>query len=255
MRKPLRFLGLSAVAWLTLASTAHAASPIFPKEIQFKVRKGSLLTGSFDLSFGEDLTAQDGDRYVITLRKFEGLGFTSQQELWSMIFKNDFSLYGHVVLADATSREPIRRVFLDPNCKSAIAQKKTKCFKYREKSTGDAIQTEIFAPYSAIDLISSIVVATREASQVDFIEKHFNFIFNKTTKQVTLVHQGTQDLETTTGTKVTAVLSLRLKDTDFELYRFYIAQDAHGHYPAKLLFVDEANGEHIEFLADQVVWR
>ncbi len=254
MNKRLRPLFLCVLAWITLTSTADAADPIFPKVIQFKVRTGSLLTGSFDLSFGDDLNAEDGDRYLITLKNFEGLGFSSDQELWSMIFKKDLALYGHVVVADAESGEVIRQVFLDTDCTSAIGQEKTSCFKYQEKATGAAIQTEIFTPYLAIDLVSSIVVATHEASRPDFTETHFNFIFNKTTKQVTLVQAGTEEIETPTGKQAATVLTLKLKDTDFELYRFYIARAQQGHYPAKMLFVDETKGENLEFVADEVIW-
>jgi hypothetical protein len=251
MRLGTPLLGFCVLGLIALSSGAAAIDGVFPGKIQFKVRKGVLLTGSFHLSFEEDLNAVDGDRYQITLSKFEGLGFTSDQQLISSIFIEDLALFGHLVLAGDGAK--VSEVYLDTDCRSAIGQKKTRCFKYREGPASDPIQTEIFAPYKAIDLISSIVVASQAGGDEDFKEEDYNFIFNKATKQVTLVDAGSEEIETPAGKQKATVLVLKHKNSGVELYRFYVGKGARGAYPLKMLFTD-ANGGQIEFIAEDVTW-
>ena len=244
----LRLALCGSLLWILAAGTASAGT--FPRQIHFNVKKG-ITGGSFDLSFGEDLTAEKKDRYQIKLAEFEGLGFSSDQELFSMIAKKDLSLYGHIVVG--ADKQRIRQVLLADDCKSGMGRDTTTCFKYQDQEGDNALQTEIFTPYLAIDLVSSIVVATQEASKRTFSPTNFNFIFNKLTKQVTLAREGAESLETPLGRRDTVILSLKLKDTDFELYRFYIGRDAKGHYPVKMVFVDD-NDDAMEFTAERVVW-
>lgn len=251
MRPSTPLLSFCVLGLIALSTGAAAIDDVFPSKIQFKVRKGALLTGSFNLTFEEDFNAVDGDRYQITLSDFEGLGFTSDQQLISSIFMEDLALFGHIVLAGDGTK--VSEVFLDTNCRSAIGQEKTRCFKYREGPAGNPIQTEIFTPYKAIDLISSIVVASQAGGDKKFKEEDYNFIFNKATKQVTLVDTGTEVIDTPNGKQQAAVLVLKHKNSGVELYRFYIGQDASGAYPLKMLFTD-ANGSQIEFLAEDVSW-
>jgi hypothetical protein len=244
-----RFIVCGLLIWL-LPSGAATADSVFPKFIRFKVTKG-LASGSFDLSFGEDIGSVD--KYVITLKNFEGLGVTSKQQLWSLIFKQDLSLYGHLVTEGENTRNPISSVFLNDDCKSALGRTKTKCFLYKGREQGEAIQTEIFTPYRAIDLVSSIVVATNEGSSKTFSPRDFNFIFEKRTRQVTLEKTGNELLETPLGKRDALILALKLKDSDFELYRFYVTREKEGFYPAKMVFVDES--ATVEFVAETILWN
>lgn len=257
MKRPGPVVVLCLLASVVLTTAARAV--VFPQEIKFKVRKGAMLAGSFNLSFGEDLNAETGDRYQVTLSDFEGLGFSSGQQLVSFIFKDDLSLFGHVVLGE--DGKQVREVLLDTNCKSAIGQKKTRCFKYREfegGAAGDPIQTEIFTPYKAIDLVSSIVVATQAALGERVPERDrqgFDFIFNKSTKQVVLVYEDVEEIDTPSGRRNVVVMSLRHMASDHELYKFYIGWDEEPprSFPVKLVFVDD-KGSQLELVADEVKW-
>lgn len=231
--------------FLCLGGTTLAEAQVFPADMKFRVKSG-LVQGSFDLEFVAEVGSP---RYAIKLSGFGGLGLTSDQQLWSYLLREDLSLYGHVVLDGG---EKIRQVFLEDDCESALGQVKTTCFVYKERASGDQTQTEIFAPYPAVDLLSSLVVASRHAA--DGKTAHFNFIFNDTTKQVTLAPDGREQLKLPGGKSFdTAIWRLTLKDTDFELYRFYIAKDRSGHFPAKMVFVDEDKGP-IEFIAQEWTW-
>ncbi len=232
-----------------LASGVAVADSLFPKTMRFKVSKG-IASGNFDLNFGEELG--ETPRYVVTLRNFGGFGVTSEQQLWSQIFQKDLSLYGHMVTENEDTKNPIRSVFLNTNCKSAMGQDKTTCFLYKGQEQGEAIQTEIFTPYRAIDLVSSIVVATHEASKRSSSAANFNFIFEKRTRQVTLEREGTEHIDTTFGRREAVILSLKFEGTDFELYRFYIAQGPGGFFPAKLVF--DSGGESAELIAENAIW-
>ncbi len=254
----MRIPGFTAVLFL-LASVVPAQAVIFPQEIKFKVRKGNMLAGSFNLSFGDDLNAEDGDRYQIMLSDFEGLGFSSGQQLVSFVFKDDLALFGHVVLGE--DGKQVREVLLDTDCTSVIGHKKTRCFKYREFDKGTAgapIQTEIFTPYKAIDLISSILVATHVADGERTAQRDrqgFDFIFNRSTKQVLLVYEGVEEIDTPSGRRSVVALSLRHMATEHELYKFYIGRDAElrRSFPVKVVFVDD-KGSRLELVAAEVTW-
>ncbi len=239
---------LSIFLPLTCAMAASATETDFPQQIKYKVRKDSILSGRFNLIFGDDPTSTAGTRHQITLSNFETLGFSSDQQLTSFVNKNDLSLYGHAVLDK--DQQLVRSVRLDNNCKSAIGNETTKCFKY-QKGGSNPIQTEIFTPYKAIDLISSIVVASQAVSDKSFKKsRDFNFIFNKSTKQVSLVFEENKKIATPLGNYQATVLSLRHKNSGIELYRFYIGKDKKGTFPLKMLYDD--NGSKIEFIADEV---
>ncbi len=230
-------------------------SLVFPKIIQFKVKKKGLLSGSFDLTFGDDLNARNDDRYLLTLRHFDGLGLTSNQELWSMIFKEDLSLYGHVVLADHESGDVIRQLYVDADCRIISSQEKTRCLKYQDQLKGEDynITTELSEHYPVLDLISAIIVATSHASKPGDGDEDFYFFYNSTMRPVTLIYHGIEEIWTPIGRKATAVYALKIKDQDIEFYRFYIGRVKSGYYPVKMLFTAEGN-ELLEFIADEVIW-
>lgn len=236
--------------WVSLP--AVGADQPFPRKIDFTVRKaGTIGGGAFKLIFEQDVSTAE-PRYQIVLRDFGGMGLNASQKFSSRIFQSDLSLAGHAVV-DTKTEKVIRQVFLDRKCTSSMGsmdQKKTNCFIYKDEET--QLQTEIFAPYPAIDLVSSIVVATDRAADPDFRQADYNFIFNKATKQVTLVFQGEDELETADGIKQVKILSLLHKNSGQELYRFFIGHDERGHYPLKMSFEDDQG--RIDFIADRVVW-
>ncbi len=244
----LKVWGLLAALVLAGVQAAAADDLPLPARLSFKVRKGALLSGRFLLSCAEDWNTPDA--YLLTLSDFVSLGYSSNQRLMSTVKKKDLSLAGHVVL---DGERVVRRVFLDENCKSAIDREKTKCFKYQEGPDGTALQTEIFTPHRAIDLISSILVATQAAGEKGFEHRDFNFIFNNKTRQVRLIVRGTEELETPLGRLKTKVLALEHTESGVELYRFYVASDRRGGIPVRMIYEDDKEGT-IEFLVDNVEW-
>lgn len=251
MRWCLSCIGCLALCVATARSTS---ADVFPKSMSFEVR-GGLVQGYFSLTFGPDTNVRAGDppRYQVALKNFGGLGMTSDQVLYSYFFQSDLSLYGQVV---SDPQGVIRQVFLDTECKSALGDVETTCFVYRDRrGGGDALQTELFAPYPAIDLVSSIVVATQREARGARQPAHFVFIFNDTSKKVTLAPEGRESLRMADGkTREATVWSLKFKDTEYELYRFYIAKDgSNGFIPAKMTFTDQDKGP-IHFVAETWTW-
>ena len=233
-----RILLLLLVRALTVGDVTDAAT--FPEHIGFSVSLGAT-KGSFDLSFEKDADMGNGAFHLMVLRNFSGLGFGARQQLRSYIFKKDLALYGHIVLDD--EKRWVHSVFWDDSCG---------CFNYRERSGSP--HAEIVTPHPAIDLVSTILVVTREAAKPTFSPVDLTFILNKTAQEVTLIREGLESLETPLGRRETVVLSLRLKlkDETSWLYRFYVGRDAKGHYPVKMIFVD-VNGL-TELVAERVKW-
>ena len=235
---------------LLLAGAQTTEAQIFPKKMSFQVNSG-IAQGSFDLDFAEVL-AEGRPRYSLVLRNFGGLGMTSKQELWSYVFQDDLSLYGHLVREQ--NGERIREVFLNNDCKSAMGQVRTTCFLYKEHASGDSTQTELFADDPAIDLVSSLLAATRWTAKGSKKTADFVFIFEDSTEKVSLVPAGTEKLVVGGRQLMTTKWSMRPRGDDFELYRFHIARDQQGRFfPAKMVFVDSNKGP-IEFLADSWKW-
>ena len=233
---------------LLLAGTGVSGAQIFPQQMTFQV-KGGIAQGSFELGFDK---REASPHYQIVLRNFGGLGMTSSQELWSYVFQDDLSLYGHLVREKSGKR--IREVFLNDDCKSAMGQVRTTCFLYKEHASGDSTQTELFATDPAIDLVSSLLVATREAAKGSDGTADFVFIFEDSAKKVSLVLVGGETVRLPRQEVKTTVWSLRPRGENFELYRFYIAHDTRGRYfPAKMVFEDQDRGS-IEFLAQSWSW-
>lgn len=244
------------IGGLLLALAAAGAPPAvgqdlpFPSELSFKVRKGQLLTGRFQLAFGVDLNAPtDVDGYQLTLSEFESLGYSSNQKLVSTVMVDDLSLYGHVVW---DGDKVLRQLFLVRNCRSALGGE-TSCFRYKEGTDGNELQTEIFTPYPALDLVSSILVAARATEEKGFKGRDYNFMFNSTTRQVSLVARDSEEIDTPLGRMKTRVLALVHKDSGVELYRFYVGRDRQGAFPVRMVYEDQREGT-IEFLVDKVRW-
>lgn len=235
---------------LLLAGASVSWAQVFPKEMTFQVKSG-LAQGSFELGFSEKLGKRA--QYQIVLRNFGGLGMTSSQELWSYVFQDDLSLYGHLVREKSGTQ--IRQVFLNDDCKSAMGQVRTTCFIYKEHASGDSTQTELFATDPAIDLISSLLVATRESAKGSNQTADFVFIFEDSAKKVSLVYVGKETVQLPNGKQIeTAIWSLRPRGESFELYRFYIGRDRDGRsFPAKMVFEDQGRGP-IEFQAQSWTW-
>ncbi|MDY7091450.1 MAG: hypothetical protein SX243_00610 [Acidobacteriota bacterium] len=241
------------MGWIVamLIGAGSSEAQIFPKQMTFRV-KGGFAQGSFDLSFSESLS-KGPPKYSILLRNFGGLGMTSSQELWSYVFQEDLSLYGHLVQERGGPK--IREVFLNDNCKSAMGQVRTTCFLYKEYTSGDSTQAELFAKEPAIDLISSLLVATREASKGSNETKDYVFVFEDSAKKVSLVPVGEKSLSLPQAGEVSAAIwSLRPRGETFELYRFYIARDRQGRFfPAKVEFEEPSRGL-IELTAESWTW-
>lgn len=241
------------MGWLVLllAGVGVGGAQVFPEKMTFRVKSG-FAQGSFNLNFDKVL-ADGRPRYSLALRDFGGLGMTSSQELWSYVFQDDLSLYGHLVREKSGTK--IREVFLNDDCKSAMGQVRTTCFVYKEYASGDSTQTELFATDPAIDLVSSLLVATREAAKGSNQTADFVFIFEDSAKKVSLVPVGGEAVRLPRGQQIdTTIWSLRPRGENFEIYRFYIARDRDGRFfPAKMVFEDQGRGP-IEFLAESWSW-
>lgn len=231
-----------------LSTPLLADDAFFPKTLTFKVRKGTLMTGQFRLEFTESLDFDNA--YLLTMKDFESLGYSSNQVLMSTVRKGDLSLLGHVV-RDGGRR--LRQLNYDASCKSAIDGQTTSCFRYAEGEARKAMQTEIFTPYKALDLISSMLVAARVAHEPKFEKRDFNFMFNRHTRQVQLSAHGSEKIETPLGKMRTTVLALELPDDGGEIYRFYIGQDKRGSFPVRMVYEDPKEGT-VEFIVKSVEW-
>lgn len=234
-----------------LVAQSGAEEPVFPGSLSFEVRNG-LARGSFDLGFG-DAVVKEGERprYQISARNFSALGVGVDQELWSYVFRDDLSLYGHLVKKANGPR--LRQVFVDDQCKSALGQVRTTCFLYQEHGTGDSTQTEIYAPYPALDLLSSILIATRLTARGQSTPSDFVLIHEDNAKKVSLVPAGKEPAQVQGKSVPSWSWSLRPQGSEYEIYRFQVAHVDGGYLPVKVVF-DLGNRGPVELVIESWTW-
>jgi hypothetical protein len=240
--------GLLASASFSPTDVSAASTAIFPRRMQFDftARRGVVpIHGSFKLSFGDD--PQIASNHLLQMSGLSGFGFTSSELLFTAVRKSDFGLEYHTVLAYEGARKFVRQVRLE-DCQSVMGNV-SRCFVYRE-GANPLLQTEIFTPYAGIDLISSLLVATKMAQGKREYED-FNFIQDRNALQVRLERRATSPVETPTG-KLDATLVVVRTARGAELYKVLVAESREGYFPVRLSASSE--GTSLEAIAQAPTW-
>ena len=243
-----RILALSGVCaglvFLILPISASTKSFDFPRYIKFHVSGGP--GASFVLEFTED--PHDSNNYMLKMKNFVVLGATSQEVLYTVVDKKSLSLRHHTVMPNEKAVAYSSQLRFENDCESAMDKSKTTCFIYQEGE--DRFQTEIFAEYEGIDLLSSMLVATKLASE-DANTKPYNFLMGTSNRQVILERQP-GEASTSEESQKGILVVLKDMNTNAEFYRIYIFASRKGYYPAKVVF--DSDRGRIELTAEDPEW-
>jgi len=207
----------------------------FPSTIKYKLLKNDRVVGS--CRFEYEVKGKFENTSSLKLVNFEGMGLTSQQWLQTYIFTKDSSIYATFILE---GKKPASEIRLKEGV--GFDGSAGQVFVYKELTSPDQIQTELFTQYPVIDLVSSFFVASRKVAAGNLTKaEKFNFFFGKSTKIMDMMSIGTEKVPFLGKEVSTQVLIVRYNNV--EIFRFKIFQDADGYYfPLSVIVVTDFTG-------------
>lgn len=220
----------------------------FPSTIRYKLLKNDRVIGS--CRFEYDVKGKFENTSSLKLVNFQGLGLTSQEWLLTYIYTKDSSIYATYILK---GKEPVSEIRL----KEAVGFDggKDQVFVYKELTSPDQIQTELFTKFPVIDLVSSFFVSSQKVASGNLNKaEKFNFLFGKSTKIMDMIYTGTEQVPYQGKEVSTHVLIIRYNN--MEIFRFKIFQDPEGcFFPLSVVLVTDFTGgsqETFEMRADEI---
>jgi len=215
----------------------------FPKQVHYKLLKGSSVMGSCQMIYDEQGKIEKTSS--IKLKDFQGFGITAKQWGIAYIFQNDASMYASFVMEEGKSR-PFSEIRLKEGV--GFDGKKGQVFVYKEYNNDKGnVQTELATQYPVIDIISAIYAVSRRVALGKHEEpQKFNFMLGKSTKIMTMVYIGEESVPHAEESKEVLVHVLAVTYNNMEVFRFKIYKDAQGYvYPASVVvamdFTDPQN--------------
>ena len=219
----------------------------FPSTIKYKLLKNDRVVGS--CRFEYEKKGKLEKMSTLKLVNFEGLGLTSQEWLLTYIYTMNSSIYAAFIMK---GKDPASEIRLKEGVGFDGASGQV--FVYKELTSPDQIQTELFTQYPVIDLVSSFFVASRKVAVGNLTKaEKFNFFFGKSTKIMDMMYTGSEPVPYQ-GTEVTTQV-LVVRYNNVEVFRFKIFQDPEGYYfPLSIVLVTDFTGgqDTFEMRADAI---
>lgn len=129
-----------------------------------------------------------------------------------------------------------------------------KVFKYKEGDNSQ-LQTEIFAKYKVIDLLSSFFIGSKRVAEGSHAQpQKYNFFFDKSTKIVDMVHLGSEQAPFDGKMVDTELLVMTISNV--EIFRLNIYKDPTGYcFPVIVSIKDYRNDSNdtFELRADEII--
>lgn len=248
MRKTIIF---AIIGMLLLAGTqilSADSSFKFPKMIKFKMLKNGKVMGSC-MFFYDKNTDLDGIS-SLRMKNFKALGITSREWLFTYIFTRNSSIYADFIMK---GKKPVAEIRLKDG--TAFDGTKGKVFIYKDLTSPGEMQTEIFTKHTVVDLLSMFFVTSQKVGKGNIKKtEQFNFLFDKSTKIVRMVHMGKEKAPFDGKNVTTEVFSFSYHNR--EIFRLKIFKDGKGYcFPVSVMvvmdFEDRASG-NVEMRADSV---
>jgi hypothetical protein len=233
-------LNLLVVIVFTIVSISQLSagdSFKFPSTIKYKLLKNDRVVGS--CRFEYEVKGKFENTSSLKLVNFEGLGLTSQEWLLTYIYTTNSSIYGTFILK---GKEPVSEIRLKEGV--GFDGGKGQIFVYKELTSPDQIQTELFTQYPVIDFLTSFFVTSRKVAAGNHTKaEKFNFFFGKSTKIMDMMYMGAEQVPYQGKEVSTQVLIVRYNNV--EIFRFKIFNDPDGYYfPLSVAVVTDFTGSN-----------
>jgi hypothetical protein len=222
-----------------------AGGPKFPKQIAFDLIKGGKEMGTCVYHYTQNVRKKAFNRklYLLKLEDFKALGFTSQIQLHTAIFRDDLSVYLDSIIE---GKEILSQIELQE--KKRIDGKKGQVFNYEEAKGRGGIQTELFTSYKVVSFISSFFVASQRIATGKLGKQNttesFNLVFDKSTKIIEIRYKGRKNVQFG-GNQYDAseIWLTNPNDKDKQISRMLIIKDAQGYcFPVSIFYKDPKKG-------------
>lgn len=219
----------------------------FPKKIKFKLLKNNRVMASCIFIYNKKTDKKGISQLKMT--NFEGLGINSRQWLTTYIFAENSSIYADFIMEDNTPVSEIRLIKNGRRFDGKIG----KIFQYKDLKSDDALETELFAEHTVIDLLSMLFVTSRRVATGKKGTEKYNFLIDKSTKIVDMMPM--EDETAPFNGKEVPVHVLAFAYQNQEIFRVRIFKDSDGYcFPVSISIVTDFTGkaQPVELRADRV---
>ncbi len=236
------FVGLTMFLLLTMTGASFAAPFKFPAKINYDIFVNGSKKASSVFSVVSKKDKAGTPVYQLFFGNFKALGFTSKDQIYTIVFKTDLSLSRTVLTRG-------KKTIYEMKAKkgSGMFEDEAITFVYTEDTLTGPIETEPYTPYKVIDLLSLFIVASKSVASGNKGPQKFSFFVKKSTEVVELIHRGNATVSYQ-GQNVTTTV-VELSHQGREVLKLNIYRDKSGfHFPVKLSITGEAQGL-VEFRA------
>jgi len=243
---------MSALLFTINISQAFALeTPKFPSIILYKILKNNQFSGvEVKLRYSEQ--SQYPNAYALILEGFEGLGYKSDDKIFTYVLKDDLSLYDTQLVKDGKVVHEIKLVKRgDPFDPSG---KKRDAFAYLKAGATSTMDTLLYSDYKVVGLISSFLFISSKLQKGDKNSEKLNLfigkdIIGKTSTIVDLFYIKDEKITFDKQEVDTSVYELQYQGKS--LFKFYIYNGGKFVFPVQISIEDE-NGSFIDLKANEV---
>jgi hypothetical protein len=236
------FVGLTMFLLLTMTGASFAAPFKFPAKINYDIFVNGNKKASSDFSVTSKKDKTGTPVYQLFFGKFQALGFTSKDKIFTVVFKKDLSLSRTILMRGKDNVYEMKA-----KKGSGMFEDEAITFVYIEDTLTGPIETEPYTPYPVIDLLSLFMVASESVANGNKGTQNFSFFVKKSTEVVELTHRGNATVSYQGRNVKTTVVELSHQGREVLTLNIYL--DKNGfHFPVQLSIKGEAQGL-VEFRA------
>ena len=232
------YVSLTTFLFLTMTGISFAAQFQFPSKIKYDIFVGGTKSASSDFAV-ESPRSKAGmlPMYRLSFGNFQGLGFTSRDKIYTVVFQDTLSLSKTMLIR---GKEKVYEMKAK-KAQGMFGDEETDVFVYQEESLAGPIETEPYTPYPVIDLLSLFLVASESVATGKKGPQNLSFFVKRSTEVVQLEQVGNASIsyqgQTVQTTKVVLTYQGR------EAFKLYIYRDKNGFsFPVQFSIDDEQQG-------------
>jgi len=214
----------------------------FPQTILYKIIVRDQVVGQSILEFSS--SSAFPSTYQLALVKFQGLGYESQDRLYTYINQKDLSLHDAQLKKGDKIQYEVRAME-----KEGIDLAKRQAYVFKEAGSKGTIDTILYTDYKVIDLLSSFLIASEKKRTGNKEPEKFNLFIGKSTRIVDMLYSGEEKFAYKGDTITTDVLVI--SNNNQEILRFNIYTKDGLYYPIRVSIVDEKEGT-MQLIADRI---
>lgn len=216
-----------------MTGVSLAAQFQFPSKIEYDI----FVNGAKKASSSFSVVSKGTSLYQLSFGNFQGLGFTSRDKIYTVVFQDTLSLSKTKLMR---GKEKVYEMKAK-KAQGMFGDEETNIFVYQEESLAGPIETEPYTPYPVIDLLSLFLVASETVASGKKGPQDFSFFVKRSTEIVQLEQVGNASISYQGQTVQTTKVVLTYQG--MEAFKLHIYQDQYGFYfPVQFSIDDEQEG-------------